>query len=211
VGLYVHSLERLPVELERDYYVYVLDYGWEEPLGDVLRQNFHRMAGLAARNKAVVIAGTDPPSFVDQVFSVHVDDPQFSYRRVNGEDGGEVLPAIMITTIQPARFKETQPGYRFSDIAPGIADDRIILIPLHALCKTGTEVVVLIERIFSDIAAKKPLSEFSVGKQMQREQNRGRYSDAVILKPTLWGIGIDLKEFLRTWNVKRSTRSKTGT
>jgi len=210
VGLYVHSLERLPAELERDYYVYVLDYGWEEPLGDALRQNFYRMAGLAARNKAVVIAGTDPPSFVDQVFSVHVDDPQFSYQRVNGEDGGKVLPAIMITTIQPARFKETQPGYRFSDIAPGTADDRIILIPLRSVCKTGTEVVALIERIFADIAAKKPLSEFSVGKQVQRERSRGRYSDAVILKPTLWGMGVDLKELLRTWKFKRSAHSKTG-
>jgi hypothetical protein len=34
MGLYIHSLSRLPSGLERDYYVYVLDYGWEEPLGD---------------------------------------------------------------------------------------------------------------------------------------------------------------------------------
>lgn len=29
VGLYVHSVSRLPLGLERDY----LDYGWDEPLG----------------------------------------------------------------------------------------------------------------------------------------------------------------------------------
>ena len=209
MGLYVHSLERLPTDLERDYYVYVLDYGWEEPLGDVLRQNFHRMANLAARNKAVVIAGTDPQSFVEQVFSVHIDDPQFSWQRINGEDGETVLPAIMITTIQPAKFKETQPGYRFSDAAPGSADDKIILIPLRALCKSGTEVVALIDRIFADIAAKRPLSEFSVAKQIHRGQSRGSYSDVVILKPTLWGMGVDLKELLKTWNTKRSAQGKS--
>lgn len=111
MGLYVHSLERLPADLERDYYIYVLDYGWDEPIGESLRQNFQRMADLAARNKAMVIAGLEPRSFVDQVFSVHVDAPQFSWQTINGESGETLLPAIMITTIQPLRFKETQSGY----------------------------------------------------------------------------------------------------
>src|SRR4051812_9120985 len=60
-----------------------------------------------------------------------------------GENGRDVLPAIMITTIHPSKFKEKQSGYRFSDIAPGSADDRIVLIPLQALCNATTEVVAL--------------------------------------------------------------------
>jgi len=55
MGLYVHSLSRLPFGSERDYYVYVLDYGWHEPLGDALRGNFPHMADLAARNDAALI------------------------------------------------------------------------------------------------------------------------------------------------------------
>jgi hypothetical protein len=204
MGLYVHSLERLPADLERDYYVYVLDYGWEEPIGEALRQNFSRMADLAARNRAVVIAGTDPHSFVDQVFSIHVDDPQFSWQAINGEHDETILPAIMITTIQPAKFKETQPGYRFSDAAPGHADDNIILIPLRLLCKTGTEVVALIEKLFADIAAGKPLSDFAVAKHIRPNQNRGSYSGALILKPTLWGMGVDLKELFKMVSARRA-------
>src|SRR4051794_31258561 len=84
MGLHVHSIELLPADLKREFFVYVLDYGWKEPLGDALRANFCRMASLASQNKAVVIVGTDAPSFVDQVFSVHVDDPQFSYQQING-------------------------------------------------------------------------------------------------------------------------------
>ena len=53
MGSYVHSLERVPADLERDYYLYVLDYGWEEPIGEALRHNFRRMADLAARNSGV--------------------------------------------------------------------------------------------------------------------------------------------------------------
>src|SRR4051812_15905996 len=38
--------------------------------------------------------------------------------------------------------------------------------------------------ICSDIAAKKPLSEFSIAKQIQPKRSHDSYSDAVILKPT---------------------------
>jgi hypothetical protein len=204
VGLYVHSLERIPADLERDYYLYVLDYGWEEPIGEALRQNFRRMADLAGRNKAVVIAGADPHNFVEQVFSLHIDDPQFSWQAINGERGETILPAIMITTIQPAKFKETNPGYRFSDTAPGSADDKVILIPLRALCKNSTEVVALIERIFADIAAKKPLSQFTVAQHIVPKSTKGSFSDAFILKPAVWGMGVDLKQLLKTWSANRA-------
>jgi hypothetical protein len=110
----------------------------------------------------------------------------------------------MITTIQPAKFKEANPGYRFSENAAGSADDRLILIPLQQLCKTGTEVIALIERIFADIAAKKSLTEFAVAERIVPKSRSGSYSDAVILKPTVWGMGVDLRELLKTWNTKRA-------
>lgn len=124
-----------------------------------------------------MIAGTDPRRFVDEVFSVHVDDRQFSWSQINGEAGDTILPAIMMTTIQPAKFKETQPGYRFSDTAPGSADDKIILIPSRAVCNSGTEVVALVDRIFADIVAKKTLSDFAVSKQIRAKQKHGSYSE----------------------------------
>ena len=102
------------------------------------------MADLAAQNNAVVIAGTEPREFVSEVFSVYVDDPQFSYQSVNGEPGEEVLPALMITTIHPTQFQETYPGYRFAKAGPGQADDKLILIPLRTVCQSATEVVALV-------------------------------------------------------------------
>jgi len=203
VGLYVHSLSRLPLGLEREYYLYVLDYGWEEPLGAVLHANFRRMADLAAKNDAVVVAGTEPRAFADEILSVHVDSPQFSWQSINGQNGDEILPALMITTIHPRKFRETNPGYKFSEVGHGVADDKLILIPLKGVCKNATEVVGLIERIFRDIASKKPLKDFAVAKEV-RAGGRGGYSDALILKPTLWGVGVDLKEIAKTWLAKRA-------
>lgn len=198
MGLYVHSLSRLPLGLERDYYLYVLDYGWDEPLGEALHANFRRMADLAAKNKAVVIAGTDSRAFVDEVLSVHVDDPQFSFSNINGENGEEILPALMISTIHPQKFKMKASGYRIPEVRGGVADDKLILIPLRDVCKNATEVVALIERIFRDIAAQKPLTDFTVAKQINAG-SRNAYSDAVILKPSFFGVGVDLRALAKVF------------
>lgn len=36
MGLYVQSLNNIPQSAHRDYYIYLLDYGWSEPLGNAL-------------------------------------------------------------------------------------------------------------------------------------------------------------------------------
>ena len=59
----------LPDEAIRRYYVYLLDYGWEEPLGRALRDNFDIMANLASRSDAVVLLGLRGSEFNDEVFS----------------------------------------------------------------------------------------------------------------------------------------------
>ena len=94
MGLYVHSLSRLPLGMERDYYVYVLDYGWDEPLTQALHANFRRMADLAAKSDAIVVAGTDSRAFAQEVLSVHVDEPNFRWDNINGEPGEDILPAL---------------------------------------------------------------------------------------------------------------------
>ena len=32
MGLMIHSLGEIPADVQRGYYVYLLDYGWDEPL-----------------------------------------------------------------------------------------------------------------------------------------------------------------------------------
>jgi hypothetical protein len=56
-----------------------------------------------------------------------------------------------------------------------------------------TEVVTLVERIFRDIAAKKPLTDFAVANQITAG-NGGAYAEAFVLRPALWAVGVDLKE-----------------
>jgi hypothetical protein len=59
MGLWVESLENVPAEARCDYYIYLLDYGWLEPIGDAVMKNYANMASLAATSGAVVIRGTN--------------------------------------------------------------------------------------------------------------------------------------------------------
>ena len=183
MGLHVHNLGNLPNTIDgRDYFIYVLDYGWKEPLTDALVANFTNMARMASETRSVVVAGIEPVHFVNEVFSWH---------GINGEDGEEILPAILITTLTPSYFKESYSEFSGSDEL----DDKLLIIPLKKVCKTTDDVINLIKSIFKDIRKKNRLSGFSVAKEINKNGFR-RLADAVILQPNISGVGLDIKQLL---------------
>ena len=123
MGLHIHTIKAIPAEADRKYFVYILDYNWKEPLTETLIQNFTNMARMASESESVVIAGISPIHFANEVFSWH---------GINGEDGGKVLPAIMVTSLHPKYFIENnREGFRGE-----MFEDKLLLIPLRKVCKT---------------------------------------------------------------------------
>ena len=179
MGLYVHNLGHLPADDTRRYFVYVLDYGWHEPLTDTLMANFRNMAHMASETKSVVVAGIEPIHFANEVFSWH---------GINGEEGEKILPALMITTLHPRYFLEHN---RDGDRAE--VKDTLLLIPLKKSCKTTDDVVELIKSVFSDIRQNHRLSHFQAARTIKRDRVR-RLADAVIAEPSFCGVGVDLKK-----------------
>jgi len=171
----IHSLGELPTKACRGYYVYLLDYGWQEPMVDLLYKNFGRLSDLASHNNAVVLRGTVGSHFVDEVLSWH---------HVNGQDAKDILPAILVTTRHPEEFRLAE--------KKTIPKHPMLLIPLRQICKSADEAIPLVEKIFSDIKDRKKLSDFTVAKQLKKGQN-GALVDALILQPNIGGIGVDLK------------------
>ena len=178
----VHSIARLPEGYEREFYVYLLDYGWKESLGEALIGNFDRMAKLASTNKAVVIRGTVGSHFEDEVLSWH---------HFNGQQTDELLPAILITTQHPSYFQKFAPMPR-EQSAGSWANEVLLLIPLRRCCKTTDQVVELIEKLFADIRAKKPLADFQIVQELRAGEGKSLL-DALILEPSVGGFGVDLK------------------
>jgi hypothetical protein len=184
MGLHVHSLGELTAGPERAYYLYLLDYGWHEPLGEALQKNFEPMADAASRSDAVVIRGTRGTHFEDQVLSWH---------HINGYEAQDILPAILITTRHPATIKESHaPPPRTTPLV----SDALLLIPLKKVCKTSQDVADLIEQIFRDIRAHEPLTSFRVVKEMSRGRG-GALVNALVLEPNIAGIGINVKDAFR--------------
>ena len=181
MGLHISSLEHIPPNAKRDYFIYLLDYGWSEPLRDVLAQNYDRMAQIAAEHEAVVIRGTR---------SVHFEDEVFSWHNINGENAEELLPAILITNRHPQKFRES-----FNDRqSPPVENDlKFILIPIKKFCETTNDVVVLIEKIFKDIKAKKDLDDFQVAQEKKKGLGR-TLADSLILEPNFYGVGFSFKQ-----------------
>lgn len=184
MGLYVHSLGELPASARRGYCVYLLDYGWDEPLGEAMRKNFPQMADNASRANAVVIHGPR---------GVHFEDEVLSWHHVNGEPAENILPALLITTRHPSTIRESYGPVTGQPVPP----DAMLLIPLKKACQTAQDVADLIQRVFMDITAKKPLLEFQIAREMRRGEGRALV-DALILEPHVRGVDVDVQMALAT-------------
>jgi hypothetical protein len=196
MGLKIHSLGELPAEASRSYYVYLLDYGWEEPLGKVLRDNFDQMADAASRHDAAVLLGLGN-EFNDQVLSWH---------GINGRSADDLLPAILVTNKHPATFSGGRAAPQDDRRQPGSWDrdkDHLVLIPLRDHCKTPTDVARLIARLFEGIKAKQPLADFEIATE-ERAGVGGAILDAIVLRPSVGGVGIDLKALFHKLRKPRS-------
>lgn len=182
----VHSLEGMPEEHHRDYFIYLLDYGWNEPLSDALYKNFGRMATLASEKKnAVVIMRT--------TVGVHFSDEVLSWHSINGSDAerDQLLPAILVTNRHPAEFRRR--GDRETERPEN--DLKLILFPLKKYCNNTSEVVELIQKIFSNIKAERDLDDFKVINEKKKGIG-GAIVDSIILEPNISGVGFSFNKFL---------------
>lgn len=190
MGLMVHSLENIPLGAKRDYFIYLLDYGWNEPISEALRQNFDKMAHESAVNKAVIIKGTVGEHFQNEVFSWH---------QINGMNGEEILPALLISNMHPSYFRDHVRDEKWGKTLLNQTENmKLILIPFKKFCKTGAEAVELIQKIFTDIRNEKDISDFSIAREMNAGRGRA-IVDALILEPNFAGIGVDFKKMVSSF------------
>lgn len=183
MGLYIQSLKNIPENVHRDYFIYLLDYGWDEPLGETLKRNFDKMAKIAAENRAVVIVGVD---------RIHFEDEVFSWHSINGEDAKELLPAMLITNRHPSKFKESYERNRTLMVEENL---KFILIPLKKFCQTTTDVATLIDKVFRDIQEQKELGDFTIEREMKKGFGRA-LADGLLLKPNFQGVGYDFNSLI---------------
>lgn len=163
----------------RSYYIYLLDHGWDEPFGEAVRTNLPRMADLASKSDAVVVHGPR---------GVHFEDEVLSWHNVNGAPGGEMLPALLLTTRNPHTFREV-----YGPASHRAPEDALVLIPLRRVCETPNDVLRVIDHLFRDISGGKRLTDFEIVNELRGGVGRA-IVNALILQPNASGFGIDLKK-----------------
>lgn len=190
MGLIVHSLENIPKSARRNYFIYLLDYGWHEPISQALRDNFDNMAQLAAKSKAVIIRGTSLGDFQNEVLSWH---------HINNEDANDLLPALLVTNAHPSYFLESHQTFsgrkNILRVENEYKEMKMILIPFRKFCTSTPQVISLIERVFNDISKEKGLADFEIAKEMKKGLGRALV-DAVVLQPNISGIGFNFNKLI---------------
>lgn len=184
MGLMIHSLAELPANVERGYFIYLLDYGWKNPVNDTLHANLEKMGELASKHNAVILRGTVGSHFEDEVLSWH---------HINGLPAESILPALLITRMHPALFRDHGNKGHYTE------DNRLVLIPLGEICKSPSDATPIITQLFQDILEKKNLSQFKIQKQFKPHES-GALSDTLILQPNISGVGVDVKKL---WSFMR--------
>jgi hypothetical protein len=196
MGLMVYSLENIPQTANRNIFIYLLDYGWNEPISQALRGNFDKMAEIAAKNKAVIIKGTEVGHFDNEVMSWH---------HINNQDADDLLPALLLTNKHPKIFQNIESNNHFKGksnlmrIEGEETNPKLILVPFRRFCNTTNDVLNLINKIFVDIADQKDLSEFRIANEMNKGLGKA-IVDSIILEPNISGVGFSfnkLKDYLK--------------
>ena len=182
VGLYVNSIADIPLSESRAYYLYVLDYyNWDEPISNSLRANSEKIAAFCAENNAVMIKGLPNSHFYSEVLS---------WVKINGQSPNTVLPAILITTIHPKYFIESDNSKPTREIS-----DSLVFLKIRDICKTPSETITLLEKIFKDCKEKKKIKDFTITRELRKGEH-GALVDALILEPSIAGFGVDVKKII---------------
>ncbi len=196
MGLYITSVSELPLSEKRFYYLYVLDYyNWNEPVSDVLRSNSERIASACAENDAVMIKGLPDCHFSSEVLS---------WLKINGEGPKTVLPALLITSIHPKYFIDSDHSEQQDMIS-----NSLIFIKIRDVCKNPGDVVVLLEKVHQDIKDKKKIKDFTIARE-ERKGEHGALVDALILEQNIAGVGVNIKSLISWADAKRKKLMTKG-
>jgi hypothetical protein len=185
MGLKISTIAAIPENVERSYYLYILDYyNWDEPISNTLRNSFDKIAKFAAENDSVAITGIPESHFYSELMS---------WQSVNGIDPKELLPALMITTIHPKYFLEGDNKQSYGAAVPA---DKLIFIEIGKMCKTPQDVLRIIEKVLQDIKDKKEIKDFKIKKELKSGIGR-ILNDTIILEPNIAGIGVNVNNLFR--------------
>ena len=182
MGVKITSLTQIPSDLDLSYYVYLLTSGYPYGVERGLRRSFEIFAREAGEGDFVAFEGL-VGEFGGEVMNAY---------SIDGIDVDEILPALLISTVNPHQFKAV---HSIDKSGPFQENERVILVSLRQLCSKEDDVYDLVRSIIQDMREGKELSNFA-----SNDERKTKFLDAMVLEPNFVGLGVNLKEL---WNYLR--------
>lgn len=197
------TLRPLPDKTGRDFSIYFLDYGWNDELTRAMYENFDTLPGVSADNRSLLIAGPNRTEFANEVLSWH---------HVNNDPADELLPAIMVTDVEP-RLLASDISIDVGPIRRRPASktaypEKFILLPLRDVSRTAADVTALLQTLASDLRSGRALWGFEIGRVKAKGPDAA--ANMAIRQPNIGGVGIDLEEVCKLPKEKWQSLSSEG-
>ncbi|MGR9058979.1 hypothetical protein ACU8NH_24275 [Rhizobium leguminosarum] len=178
MGYVLNELTNLPIDDKVDFYIFVINGQYREPIYDIIQNNFFEIA-RSIGSHAVIATGTDPRNFTTSVARKYLgkDNSDSSFR--------SALPALLITNGHPEQLS---------------SESMRLVIPLRDAEKRFGG-----WHQFFDLLARFVRGESD--EFVRRFENQENFLDTankvVGLKPGIFGISVNINELIDLWNKRR--------
>jgi hypothetical protein len=176
MGYLLNSLGNLPIDTEVKFYAFVINGQWEEPLYQVIDQNFSRIA-KSIGSHAVIAKGTEPAEWTREVAE--------EYLGPNHDQYFHLLPALLITDAHPSQV--TEKSLR-------------LLIPLRDVEERFGGWNQFFTLLGGFVQGKS--DEFV--KKFEARDLVETVNKIVQVKPAMFGIGLNINELFALWRRRRN-------
>jgi hypothetical protein len=171
----LNSLGNLPVDDGIDFYIFVVNGQWKEPLYEMMEQNFKHI-GRSIGDKAVLAMGLNPEEWRSELEKKYL-----------GKDSGRfsgLLPLLIITDRHPEDLTD---------------DSMRLIIPLQNVEKRFGGWPEFF-RLMSEYVR---LENDDFLKNFQDSGTLDAANRIVSIKPGMFGISINVNELVSIWNNRR--------
>jgi hypothetical protein len=182
VGFVATDITTVPSNDNYRWYIFILEHGWADKIGDEVANNFMKFAEKVGPN-ALVVRGTDPLSFYSQVFENYILLSNTKSEKI-------VLPAILVADISPEKILETEEN---------IERAKILVFSLSRVAQSQGGVVEFLIKLADTIREEGALDNFENSNDEKLEGAWGWVRRYVEIKPNFFGFGVNVNALVDRW------------
>lgn len=184
MGYVLNQLSNLPVDDNINFYIFVVNGQYRDPLYEVIQDNFIQIAREIGDN-AVVAMGTDSKAFTTSVARKYLGDGN------SDASFTALLPALLITNDHPDHLN---------------ADSLRLVVPLkHAKENFGSNWHQFFDSLAQFVRGEN--DGFA-----RKFEDKGDLLDAsnkvVLLQPNFFGLGVNVNALIEKWKKSRGDSAK---